>query len=83
MFKLHQLVPRFILQKYAAGEQNGRFNGVALFVDISSFTSLTAQLQQVGPAGAEIFANILGAVFEPQITAVYAYSGFISGFASL
>ncbi|MEM7119510.1 MAG: tetratricopeptide repeat protein, partial [Chloroflexota bacterium] len=78
---MHQLVPRFVLEKHAAGEQNGRFSGVALFVDISGFTALTAQLQKHGTAGAETLATILGAVFEPLITAVYAHGGFVSGFA--
>ncbi len=77
----HHLVPHFILQKHAAGEDDGRFPGVALFVDTSGFTPLTAELQAYGTGGAETLANVLLAVFAPIIEAIYAHGGFVAGFA--
>lgn len=78
---MHNLVPRLIQQKMAQGERNGRFVAVALFIDTSGSTALSAKLIHHGKAGTEALANILRAVFEPLVNTVYAYGGFIAGFA--
>lgn len=77
----HHLVPRFILQKAAMGEKNGRFSAATLFVDISGFTAVTEQLMRHDRAGAETLANVMAAIFTPLIEAVYARGGFVAGFA--
>ncbi|MEM7118834.1 MAG: tetratricopeptide repeat protein [Chloroflexota bacterium] len=76
-----RLVPVFILEKVQQGEQQGQFEAVTLFVDTSGFTPLTAQLTESGRDGAEQLANILHAVFEPLVRAVFAHGGYIAGFA--
>ena len=75
------LVPYFILEKYAQQEQNGRFPATALFVDISGFSAITDQLMQHGQHGAEVLAGVMGAIFEPLISAIYGQGGFVTGFA--
>ncbi|RIK33150.1 MAG: hypothetical protein DCC55_35520 [Chloroflexi bacterium] len=50
-------------------------------MDTSGFTPLTIRLTERGRDGAEVLADILLAVFEPLIEAVYAHGGFIAGFA--
>ncbi|HNB51755.1 MAG TPA: AAA family ATPase, partial [Anaerolineales bacterium] len=75
------LVPRFILQKLAAQKFSGEFPAASLFVDISGFTALTETLLQEGAVGAEILANTVQAVFDPLIEQIYAFGGFVSGFA--
>ena len=77
----HHLVPRFILQKMAVGEKNGRFSAATLFVDISGFTAVTEQLMRYDRAGAETLANVMAAIFTPLVEAVYARGGFVAGFA--
>ena len=78
---MHNLVPKFIRDKQAAGQTNGRFHGVVLFVDTSGFTALSARLMAYGKEGAEILAQVLTAVFDPLVHSVYANGGFIAGFA--
>ena len=78
---MHHLTPSFILANTLAGKSQGQFEAVTLFIDTSGFTPLTAHLAQKGRDGAEVLANILLAVFEPLVEAVYAHGGFIAGFA--
>ena len=75
------LIPRFILDKHAAGETNGRFPSVSLFADISGFSAVTSTLVEHGSEAAEIMADIMLAIFEPLVDAVYAQGGFITTFA--
>lgn len=77
----HHLTPRFILQQYDVGRENGRFTAAALFVDISGFTAVTETLMQQGKVGAEMLADVMQAIFTPLIDAVYQRGGFINGFA--
>lgn len=78
---MHKLTPAFILEQVAGSQSSGQFDAVVLFVDTSGFTPLTARLSAYGRDGAEILAEILHAVFEPLVEAVYAHGGFIAGFA--
>lgn len=77
----HYLTPRFILHKFAAGEESGRFEAAALFVDVSGFTAATEVLMQHGQHGAEIMAQVMRTLFAPLVEFVYAYNGFVTGFA--
>ncbi len=79
--QLNRLVPHFILEQYAAGEDHGRFPGAALFVDIGGFSTITDRLMQHGQHGAEVLAGVMKAVFDPLTQAVYSQGGFITGFA--
>lgn len=78
---MSNLVPRFIIEKYARNEKGGRFHAVALFADISGFSVLTDQLMEHGRHGAEVLAGVMGSVFEPLIDAVYSQGGYVTGFA--
>ncbi|MEM7118118.1 MAG: tetratricopeptide repeat protein [Chloroflexota bacterium] len=78
---IHRLTPQFILDKWSAGEENGRFPAVTLFIDLSGFTTLCAQMQRYDKAGAEQLADIMHHLFTPLVTSIYTYGGFIAGFA--
>lgn len=78
---MRELTPTFILENIGADNRQGEFAAVTLFVDTSGFTPLTARLSEQGRDGAEVLAEILLAVFEPLIEAVYAHGGFLAGFA--
>ncbi len=75
------LVPHFILQKFAAGETDGRLSAIVLYVDVSGFTPLTAALLQHQQDGAEVLSDTLAQIFQPLVEAVYAWGGFISHFS--
>lgn len=77
----HNLVPHFIIEKYAHNETRGHFNAAALFVDVSGFSVLTDQLMEHGQHGAEVLAGVMGEIFEPLIDTVYSQRGFVAGFA--
>ncbi len=76
-----QLLPDFILRHYAAGQFSGRIPANALFVDISGFTTVSEAFMRFGPEAAETLADVMQAIFTPLVEAVYAYNGFITGFA--
>lgn len=75
------LVPRFILEKYAVGQHQGEFLAATLFMDISGFTAMTQTLMQQGKEGAEWVAAALNRVFAPITQVVADHGGFITGFA--
>ena len=75
------LVPNFILKNYHQGVDRGRFNTVTLFVDVSGFSQVTNTMMQYGNEAAETMADVMNAIFEPLVTAVYSYGGFITTFA--
>ncbi len=75
------LVPRFILENLANHQLHGEFFAASLFVDISGFTALTETLLKEGSVGAEVLANTVEAVFDPLIEQIYAFGGFVTGFA--
>ena len=81
MQSTRQLVPDFIYEKYRAGETNGIFQGAAMFVDLSGFSSMADVLSTRGSHGAEILADMMRVVFEPLVNAVYAQGGFVIGYA--
>ncbi|MBE7533035.1 MAG: tetratricopeptide repeat protein [Chloroflexi bacterium] len=75
------LIPHFILQKFAAGERHGRLPAIVLYVDVSGFTPLTAALLQHQHDGAEALSETLAQIFQPLVEMVYAWGGFISHFS--
>jgi len=75
------LLPHFIVDRFKCNQNQGQFQAVGMFVDISGFTSMTEILMQGGEEGAEILSNILNLVFEPTVNAVYRGGGFISKYA--
>jgi class 3 adenylate cyclase/tetratricopeptide (TPR) repeat protein len=77
----HQLVPEFIYEKYRAGTAYGGFQGAAIFVDLSGFSTMTDALSVHGAHGAEVLANMMRVVFEPLVSAVYGQGGFVVGYA--
>lgn len=75
------LIPHFILEKFAAGERHGRLPAIVLYGDVSGFTPLTAALLQHQHDGAEVLSETLAQIFQPLVEAVYAWGGFISHFS--
>ena len=78
---MHRLVSPFILEKYTAGESSGQLDAATLFVDVSGFSTMTSALMQHGQHGAEVLAQVMRAIFDPLVEAVYAHDGFITVFA--
>jgi len=78
---MHNLIPHFIYEQYKDGKENGRFQAITLFLDISGFTTMTQSLMQHGKEGAEILAIIINRAFEPIINTIYDHNGFVAGFA--
>jgi class 3 adenylate cyclase len=78
---MHKLIPQFIHDQYQSGQIQGEFQAVALFLDISGFTSMTQSLMQHGKEGAEALAQIINHVFAPIIKTIDEHGGFVTGFA--
>ena len=78
---MHNLVPDFIIEKFARGQYRGEFQAASLFVDISGFTTITDALMAHGPYGAEVLATIMRRVFGPLIQDVFEQNGIIANFA--
>ena len=78
---MHRLTPQFILDQLSQGIVNGRFAGVALFVDVSGFTAVTETLMKHGQHGAEELATVMRAIFSPLLQEVYDHGGWVVGFA--
>ncbi len=76
-----QFVPGLILDNQARDRRHGRFEAIAMFVDISGFSALSDRLIQYGREGSEALTVIINRLFDPVIAEVYARGGFISTFA--
>ena len=74
----HNLVPQFILDKYAAGETSGRFDAFVLFADVSGFSKISSALAEHGQHGAEVLSGLMRAVFDPLQQAIADHGGFIT-----
>lgn len=57
-----------------------RFTAVALFADVSGFTTISETLGKTGRSGAEELTTILNSYFEPMIGLIQAYGGIIGKF---
>ncbi len=75
---IHNLTPRFILEQHRRGEFSGELRAATMFVDISGFSAMIDTLMEHGQHGAEVAADIMRAVLEPAIEAVFSYGGFVS-----
>ncbi len=73
-FKIFLPPPIFSLQ------DQGKFSGSVLFLDIAGFTSMTSRLAKQGTAGAEAIADLLKNTFSPCIDIVYNNGGWITRF---
>ncbi len=78
---LRRLVPHWIVQNYEAGRFHGHFDAVAMFIDVSGFSSLSDVLIQYGREGIEVLTDVINHIFDPIIAEVYARGGFVSTFA--
>jgi class 3 adenylate cyclase len=52
-----------------------------MFVDVVGFTGLTEKLMEHGTDGAEVLTDVLNRIFQPMVTDIYRYGGFIATFA--
>ncbi len=77
---MQHLIPHIIAEEFQQKRMQGTFAAYTLFVDVTGFTPLTATLMEQGSEGAEILSQILNAIFEPMVAAVYQYGGCISTF---
>ena len=78
---MYNLIPNFIQTQFECGHQGGTCEALTMFVDISGFTAMTESLMRGGDDGAEILSGILNRLFNPIVTAIHTYGGFISTFA--
>ena len=78
---MNNTIPHFIADKYSEGVMAGEMKAVAMFMDISGFTSMTQTLVKNGREGNEVLGAILNRIFVPVIDAIYAAGGFVSVFA--
>ena len=78
---MHRVVPELILENYRLGRYHGEFQTVALFLDLSGFSTMTDALMQQGQHGAEVLAGLMHTVFDPLVDGIFAYGGKIVSFA--
>ncbi len=78
---MHNLIPQFIQENFAAGNYRGEFSCVGLFLDISGFSTMMDDLMSHGPYGAEILAGVMSAIFTPLAESIHSQGGFIAGLA--
>ena len=78
---MRNLVPTYILEKYAKQEFSGCFSAYTMFIDISGFTAMTESLMKHGNVGAEELSDILKFLFTYAVDLVYENGGFITTFA--
>jgi len=78
---MRRLLPDFILEQHNAGQSRGSFVAAGLFVDLSGFSAMADALAQHEQAGAEALTEVMRAVFEPLVRAVYSQGGFVVGYA--
>ena len=76
-----ELIPRFILEQHTTHTTSGTLTGGCFVLDISGFTPLTQALMQHGDSGAELLSSIINEIFDPVVTVIRAYGGFVSAFA--
>ena len=79
--EMHRIVPELIVENYRLGRYSGDFPAVALFLDLSGFSTMTDSLMQHGQHGAEVLAGLMHGVFDPLVESIFAYGGKIVSFA--
>ena len=75
------LIPEFIEEAFSAGERQGKFPALALFIDLTDFTPLTEGMMKKGKQGAEELSLFLNSMFAPLVKLVYQHGGFVPYFA--
>jgi predicted ATPase/class 3 adenylate cyclase len=75
------IVPSFLLKEFNKENFHGDLNAWVMYVDLTGFTPMTANLLQDAGAGAEEISDFLNAVFAPLVHIVYSHNGFIPHFA--
>ena len=78
---MHRVVPELIIENYRIGRYSGEFPAVALFLDLSGFSTMTDVLMQQGQHGAEVLAGLMHGVFDPLVESIFAHRGKIVSFA--
>lgn len=74
------LLPQFIYTAHQRQQRYGQVEAIALFVDVSGFTSLTERLMAASIEGAEQLSVLLNTVFEPLLTEIYTQGGEVVRF---
>ena len=78
---MKNVIPHFTADSITANRFEESFQAAGLFMDISGFTTMTAELMRHGKEGAEVLSAILNSLFTELIDAVALRGGFISTFA--
>jgi class 3 adenylate cyclase/tetratricopeptide (TPR) repeat protein len=78
---VHRVIPQLIMENYREGRFSGEFPAVALFLDLSGFSTMTDALMKHGQHGSEVLAGLMHGVFDPLVESIFAYSGKIVSFA--
>ncbi|MEM8861132.1 MAG: adenylate/guanylate cyclase domain-containing protein, partial [Chloroflexota bacterium] len=77
----YNLIPDFVLEQYEGGNYCGRFQSIALFMDISGFTKMAQSFLRQEKEGVEELAAIINKIFDPIITIIERQGGFVATFA--
>ena len=72
----HNLVPQFILDKHAAGEDSGQFDAYVLYMRLDGVLPMLDTLAGHGQPGALALNTAMRAVFDPVLHLVDTYGGF-------
>lgn len=75
------IVPSFILTELKNDNFHGDLDAWVMYIDLTGFTPMTANLLQDAGSGAEEVSDFLNAVFAPLVNIVYSHDGFIPHFA--
>jgi class 3 adenylate cyclase/tetratricopeptide (TPR) repeat protein len=78
---VHRIVPDLIIENYRTGNYRGSMRAAGMFLDISGFSGMTDALMQHGEHGPEVLAEMMRAVFDPIVSAIFAQGGIIVGYA--
>ncbi|MFZ5911173.1 MAG: AAA family ATPase [Chloroflexota bacterium] len=78
---MRRLIPDYVADQYRAGRTRGQLRAAGIFVDLSGFSKMADALARHGQPGAEALAEVMCAIFEPLVGAVYAQAGFVVGYA--
>ena len=74
------VIPRFIQSQVIDRIRQGEIAATAIFIDISGFTPMAEKLYKHGKVGSEVLSSVLNDTFQPIISKIYSFGGFISSF---
>lgn len=78
---MRRLVPADVQRLADNGSARDSSTGAALIIDAAGSTALSARLQAYGTEGAEAFADVLSAIFQPIVRRVVARGGTVAELA--